>query len=343
MWVQAGVILSVVSVVCAGYVAHDHGFIESVPFVSGGYRVKSPDLYPWHAGLYTKTTNPYKQICGGTVVSKRAIISAAHCFTLDRHIPPASQYAVAAGKVYRPWNDPHDTTAQKSDVREIKIPPRYQGSAANFQDDIAVVILTKEFVIQLFVTPACVNFNPDLEEAQLREGELGKVVGWGLTGENSPASQVLQGAILPVVSIAKCIEQSPAGFRSSITGDKICAGYDNGTAVCRGDSGGGLVFHAKWQLLQPAFLRGVVSTSPTSENMCNIHTWATFTDVHKHERFLKSVLPDIEKSCELPPNHNFISTRFTGANQRSQNDCCSCQCIQPYEVEYKGKIFELDL
>ncbi|KAG6465542.1 hypothetical protein O3G_MSEX015217 [Manduca sexta] len=316
---------------------------DILPIMSGGFRVKTPDTYPWHAGLYTKTTKPYMQICGGTIVSKRAVISAAHCFTLDRHIPPASQYAVGAGKIYRPWNNLQDSTRQHSDVLDIKIPPRYQGSVANFQDDIAVVILVKELITHAFVSPACVNFDPDLREAQLSEGQLGKIVGWGLTGENSPASQVLQGATLPIVSIETCIEESPVGFRSSITGDKICAGYDNGTAVCRGDSGGGLVFQAKWQLLELAFLRGVVSTSPTTENMCNTHTWATFTDIHKHESFLKSVLPDIEKSCQLPPNNNFDRIELSGTIQRTQHCRCSCQCNKPYEVEYEGRIFKLNL
>ncbi|KAG6460412.1 clotting factor C [Manduca sexta] len=302
--------------------------------ISGGNRVKNPS--PWHAGIYTKTTEPYKQICGGTLVTKCAVISAAHCFSHDGLAPLAFNYAVAVGKMYRPWNDYHDEGVQKADVIAIRIPPRYQGAIANFQDDIAVVIAATEFYLTPYVEPACLSFKPDFDEEQLRDGQLGVVVGWGLTGENSPASQVLQSASLPNVAIEKCIKQSPTSFRSSITGDKICAGYNNGTAVCRGDSGGGLVYSAfvNYRLLY--FLRGVVSTSPTSENMCNIYSWATFTHLIKHEHFIKSVVPDVEQFCVQT-----YGTTFTKL-ERIQNEE-TCQCPKAYEVILSDKVIKVFL
>ena len=45
------------------------------------------------------------------------LITAAHCFWNDiSKNQPASMYAVAIGKIYRPWNTKQDTNAQKSDV-----------------------------------------------------------------------------------------------------------------------------------------------------------------------------------------------------------------------------------
>lgn len=45
------------------------------------------------------------------------LFTAAHCFwsDVDKQLP-ASLFAVAAGKLYRPWNSPKDVDAQKSDV-----------------------------------------------------------------------------------------------------------------------------------------------------------------------------------------------------------------------------------
>ncbi|KOB71409.1 Hemolymph protein 14, partial [Operophtera brumata] len=88
---------------------------DSMELVVGGQRVRRGQL-PWHAGVYRKTTRPYEQICGGTLVSANVVISAAHCFwtNLEKQLP-ASRFAVAVGKLYRPWDDPVDE-AQKSDV-----------------------------------------------------------------------------------------------------------------------------------------------------------------------------------------------------------------------------------
>ncbi|KAG6465544.1 hypothetical protein O3G_MSEX015218, partial [Manduca sexta] len=230
--------------------------------------------------------------------------TAAHCLTQDRMKPKASLFAVAAGKIFRSWDDPNDVEAQKSDVDAIEIPPRYQGHVGNFQEDIAILFLNKAFTYNEFVRPACLNFNPDYDKNQL-EGNMGSIVGWGLTGENSLPSEVLQAAELPIVPIDKCIEESPVSFRSAITGDKICAGYTNGTAVCHGDSGGGLTIPGmvKCANVDPPcfelnmFLHGVTSTAPTSDKSCNIYTWATFTHLLRHEHFVKAHVPDIEKSC----------------------------------------------
>lgn len=47
------------------------------------------------------------------------VIPAAHCFWTDlEKLVPAKYYAVALGKLYRPWNDKHEIGDQKSDVSE---------------------------------------------------------------------------------------------------------------------------------------------------------------------------------------------------------------------------------
>ncbi|CAH2062410.1 unnamed protein product, partial [Iphiclides podalirius] len=245
---------------------------------------------PWHTGIYSKVTTPYMQICGGSLVSTNVVISAAHCFWQGQLRQPASNYAVAVGKLYRPWNNPRDTDAQKSDVSEIKIPARYQGSDSNFQEDIALVVLTTTIEYRTYVRPVCLDFDVNFDRRQLREGNIGKVAGWGLTAENGEASQVLKVVDLPYVKIETCIAQSPPGFREYITSDKICAGYGNGTALCKGDSGGGLAFPESDRGTQRYYLRGIVSTAPRNENLCNAHTLTSFTQVTKHEHFIKEAL-----------------------------------------------------
>lgn len=59
-----------------------------------------------------------------------------------------------------------------------------------------------------------------------------------------------------------------------------------GTAVCKGDSGGGLAFLAIDKDVRRYYLRGIASTAPTNDNACNGDTFTTFTRLLSHEHFI---------------------------------------------------------
>ena len=71
---------------------------------------------------------------------------------------------------------------------------------------------------------------------QLTQGNIGTVLGWGLT-ENGTLASTLKMTELPVVSAAECADSHKDFFASQTRSTTFCAGYLNGTAVCNGDSG----------------------------------------------------------------------------------------------------------
>ena len=78
-------------------------------------------LLPWHVGIYKNG----EQICGGTIISERVVISAAHCFSVstnNTHVIDYKIFKVAAGKARRDLLKPESPPAQIKDIQEVIIP-----------------------------------------------------------------------------------------------------------------------------------------------------------------------------------------------------------------------------
>ena len=77
---------------------------------------------PWHVAIYRNE----EQICGGTIISERLVISAAHCFsesTNNTHVIDYKILKVAAGKTNRNLFELESPAAQNKNVLEVIIPP----------------------------------------------------------------------------------------------------------------------------------------------------------------------------------------------------------------------------
>ncbi|KAI8426934.1 hypothetical protein MSG28_014604 [Choristoneura fumiferana] len=172
---------------------------QEIIITGKGTKVAHGDL-PWHAAIYDKSYTPFMQVCGGSLVSTKVVISgnaifseevsvifseikfcigddsnAAHCFWNDgQH--PASRYAVALGKIYRPWNDSMDLGAHKSDVKEIKMPARFFGEVAHYQDDIALVIMSTPVVYNTYIRPVCLDLDDEFDRNQLQSSSSGREI-----------------------------------------------------------------------------------------------------------------------------------------------------------------------
>lgn len=130
-----------------------------VPFISGG-QVANISQVPWHVAVYElQTKDAFQQICGGTIISATAVISAAHCFWDPAHDEKkdAALFRVVAGKSLRDYNAP-ERGAQSMGVKEIDMPDTYQGISALYGSDIAVLRLSKSIVYQTYIVPICLKY-----------------------------------------------------------------------------------------------------------------------------------------------------------------------------------------
>ncbi|KAF2882846.1 hypothetical protein ILUMI_23358 [Ignelater luminosus] len=262
--------------------------IPARPLITYGQSTTEGE-WPWHAALYRSKGLDLQYICGGSLISPKHIITAAHCVTKPKTGVPVNPelLTVYLGKynLIKPSSNVQDKT-----VKRITAHPEY--NATYFHNDLAVLELDSPVQISDFVRSVCLweedsNLNSVVEK-------LGTVVGWGFDQTGTVTENLMQ-AKMPVVSTETCIFSNRDFFSRFTSTKTFCAGFRNGTSACTGDSGGGMVFpktgtsgqNSVWQL------RGVISLSAALQNanvVCDTSNYIVFTDVAKYLDWIRRAM-----------------------------------------------------
>ncbi|XP_024871719.1 coagulation factor IX-like isoform X1 [Temnothorax curvispinosus] len=267
--------------------------------VVGGFRPNITE-FPWHASMYRdEPGEPKKYFCGASIIQENLLITAAHCVYDENNRQPidANKIYILSGNLFRDYNNPfHDPNlVKRNQVKRIYIARDYLGFIGNYLWDIAVLELVTPFVLSSYLVPACID---TLSYGSILEpGTYGKVAGFGRTATGK-SSAVLQALTVPVISLSQCRSTSQSvNMEQYVTNDKFCAGYTNGSSICDGDSGGGLVFKTNdlW------YLRGIVSVSlgtikEGGSFYCNYNLYSLYTEISRHISWIQDVIIKIEQN-----------------------------------------------
>uniref|UniRef100_A0A8C7HHV2 Hepsin n=1 Tax=Oncorhynchus kisutch TaxID=8019 RepID=A0A8C7HHV2_ONCKI len=212
--------------------------------------------WPWQVSLQYDGVHQ----CGGSIISDRWIVSAAH-FSLALSISSLaythffSWILVLLGSIY------NKLTHKNVRVLEVKTVV-YHSSYLPFVDpniddnsrDIAVLALSQPLHFTDYIQPVCL---PHYGQ-RLIDGQIGTVTGWGNVGYYGTLADVLQEANVPIINDAVC--NAPDYYDNQITTSMFCAGFEKGgTDACQGDSGGPFVAEDSLSKASRYRLLGVVS------------------------------------------------------------------------------------
>ncbi|KAA6184480.1 serine protease [Thiohalocapsa marina] len=192
--------------------------------IVGGQDASIED-YPWQVALMSGNF----QFCGGSILSERWVLTAAHCEN-------SSLTHIRAGVT----NKTDSATGQ--DIAVLRqIPHPNYGQLNELDSDMMLLELAAPIDLSGSKAMPVPIMTQELAGAGLQDpGVSAKISGWGALSEGGSSSDILQEATVPVVSNAEAAEEYGAG---SITPNMIAAGYPGigGTDTCQGDSGGPMV------------------------------------------------------------------------------------------------------
>jgi len=254
----------------ARFVEHDdvnshHGF----RIVGGSDAVRGS--LPWIVSIQYKYIRDH--FCGGTIIGKRWILTAAHCFKNGK-----IAINIIAGE--------HNLRNNEGSEQSIQVDPNgfYCHSGYNSKshdNDICLLKLSQDLRFDQFTQPACLPKIANIDR-DYRPGDNVIISGWGTLSFRGSSPNTLQMIDVPLISTQDC--NSREGYRGKILSSMICAGeLSGGVDACQGDSGGPLVKKVdnKWTVL------GVVSWGIGCGRK---NAPGVYTRVVKFEEWIKDIM-----------------------------------------------------
>ncbi|XP_035383035.1 enteropeptidase [Electrophorus electricus] len=181
--------------------------------------------WPWMVSLKWQG----RHVCGAALIDREWLVTAAHCvYGKNIHL----SYWEAVLGVHTQNND-ETSERQTHLVDQVIMNQLYNRETKDA--DIALMHLKTQVNFTDYIQPICLP----VPKQQFEPGRKCVIAGWGYLTEGGSVANILQQAVLPILSRAQCQEWLP---EYDITERMVCAGYaEGGIDSCKGDSGGPLM------------------------------------------------------------------------------------------------------
>jgi chymotrypsin len=182
----------------------------------------TPHTHPYQAGLLLRVNILSTGLCGASLITNRAVLTAAHC-------PEGTQSTqVVLGA--------HTLTANEANQQRQTVQPagyriHQSYNRQTLANDIAILILPSAATLNSFVALAPL---PALGVTDTFAGQLATASGWGRIADGSSATSAqLRSVQNNIITNAVCAST----FGSTIIDSTLCISTAGGRGTCNGDSG----------------------------------------------------------------------------------------------------------
>ncbi|ELV14217.1 Serine protease 55 [Tupaia chinensis] len=188
--------------------------------ITGGMEAEVGE-FPWQVSIQARN----EHFCGGTILNKWWILTAAHCLYSEELSP--RDLSIVMGT-----NDLTSSSMEIKDVTSIIFHKTFK--RVNMDNDIALLLVGSPITFSDLILPICLPTQPI--PSKWHECWI---AGWGKTyaGDKDSMKTDLMKAPMVITDWKECSMLFP-----KLTKNMMCAGYKNESYdACQGDSGGPLI------------------------------------------------------------------------------------------------------
>ncbi|VVC45544.1 Hypothetical protein CINCED_3A015425 [Cinara cedri] len=185
-----------------------------------GGNVAKPGEFPYMVLLgYGGRVNEEKLWgCGGSLISNRWILSAAHCV-----INSGRTVSWARLGDLKIESDTENKNSRDYQIVDYVVYPEYNRSYV--YHDVALFRLQKDVEFSDYIRPVCLNTN------RLLHLTTASIIGWGMIRSNGPTSPDLLRADISLITIERCQKSYPPNLYA-----RAVHGIFDDSMICAGDS-----------------------------------------------------------------------------------------------------------
>ncbi|RNA18182.1 trypsin I-P1-like [Brachionus plicatilis] len=298
-------------------------------------------------------SNPVMTYCGGTLIDRETVLTAAHCYNEKVKITVNGfrlNYPVGPNEVHSNVESAYTVFLGLHDLKEIlnKTSPQLESgvirgvkkfirhpnyNTENYLNDIAIIKLSGEVELGKNVRPACLP----LSESYPQMANIPAwTIGWGSVSMSGERSNILQNVRLTYYSSSVCSNVSP--FLEKDWNRQICAGeFSGGKDTCQGDSGGPLFVKEIVNGVTKFILVGITSYG---DGCAQRGFPGIYTKVAPYLNWISSNIKRLSKAGQLD-GQNFGPFKISVKKKRAVKDTVNIVAGGHLAVQLGGQNFGL--